>query len=151
MCVRELFEIDGPKIREWNFTGLVPNKKTIVKMTLPDNLKKGAYELRFSSGNLTDHEWFRLMDKPTAGSYFDESGYLVLDGRKFFPVGIVTPSSAQDSLRVYSESGINVITANVLRLGLPGPPCARGCQPSTPHGRQGRWTRTWAGPPLWRL
>ena len=110
----ELFEIDGPKIREWNFTGLVPNKKSTVKMTLPDTLKKGAYELRFSSGKLTDHEWFRLMDKPVAGSYFDESGYLVLDGSRFFPVGIVTPSSEQDSLRVYSESGINVITANVL-------------------------------------
>ncbi|MBR4664748.1 MAG: hypothetical protein IKO93_12820 [Lentisphaeria bacterium] len=110
----ELFEIDGPKIREWNFTGLVPNKKSTVKMTLPDQLKKSAYELRFSSGNLTDHEWFRLMDKPAAGSYFDESGYLVLDGSRFFPVGIVTPSSEQDSLRVYSESGINVISANVL-------------------------------------
>ncbi len=110
----ELFEIDGPKIREWNFSGLVPDKKATVKMTLPDQLKKGAYELRFSSGNLTDHEWFRLMDRPTVGSYFDESGYLVLDGSRFFPVGIVTPSSEQDSLRVYSESGINVINANVL-------------------------------------
>ena len=108
----ELWEIDGAKIREWKFDNLIPNKSNKVKLTLPADLKKSAYEIRFHSGKMSDYEWFRLMDKPLKGSYFDESGYLVLDGRKFFPTGIVTPSLNPDALRVYSESGINVITAH---------------------------------------
>lgn len=110
----ELQEIDGRKIREWMFRGLAANKTNTVSLTLPEKLAKGAYELRFTSGKMTDYEWFRIIDKPTGGCRFEESGFLVLDGKKFFPVGVLNPSPDVDALRVYSESGINTITADVL-------------------------------------
>ena len=113
----ELLEIDGKKIQEWKFGGLTANKTNTVSLKMPENLAKGAYELRFTSGKMTDYEWFRLMDRPAVGCYFEESGFLMLDGKKFFPIAIITPASELDALRVYSESGINTICADVLTSG----------------------------------
>ena len=108
----ELSEINGKKIKEWNFKDLAVKKAAVLKLELP-KLDKGAYELVFKSGKLVDYEWFRIRDKQTRGAYIMQNGILNLDGKPFFPIGIVTPNNSLDAFRVYSESGINTVTGRV--------------------------------------
>ncbi len=109
----ELFEIDGPKITEWKFHNLPAGKKKEIRLPMPEKLPETAYEFRFTSGKMTDFEWFRIGRKKTSGSHFDDDGILVLDGKRFFPVGIITPAPGLDALRVYSASGINTVSVKM--------------------------------------
>ena len=104
----ELFEIAGRKIKEWNFKNLPVRKTANFNIELPE-LAKGAYELKFSNGKFVDYEWFRIRDKQTRGAYFTKNNILNLDGKPFFPIGIITPENDLDVFRVYSESGINTV------------------------------------------
>ena len=108
----ELFEIDGPRIQEWQFKNLPIKKAGSLEVALPA-LQKGAYELVFTCGGFVDYEWFRIRDKQTRGAHFMENGILNLDGKPFFPIGIVTPENDMDVFRVYSESGINTVRGSV--------------------------------------
>ena len=108
----ELSEIDGKKIKEWNFKNLVVKKTGKFDFELP-KLGKGAYELKFFSGKFVDYEWFRIRDKQTNGAYFMENGILNLDGKPFFPIGVITPENNLDIFRVYSQSGINTVKGAV--------------------------------------
>lgn len=108
----ELSEIDGKKIKEWNFKKLAVKKIGKFDIELP-KLPKGAYELKFTNGKFVDYEWFRIRDKQTRGAYFMENGILNLDGKPFFPIGVVTPENDIDVFRVYSESGMNTVAGSV--------------------------------------
>lgn len=116
----ELHEIDGKKIDEWKFSKLPVRKLHKVTLNLKNKLPENAYELVFKSGSLVDYEWFRIRPKQTHGAWFDEEKILLLQGKKFFPIGIVTPNNSLDSLRVYSQSGINTVNAAVGRGGTMG-------------------------------
>ena len=111
----ELREIDGKTVQEWKFSGLPVRKLHKLKLELKENLPENAYEFVFKSGSLTDYEWFRIRKEQTHGAWFDEEGILKLQGKKLFPIGIVTPDNSLDSLRVYSQSGINTIHSSVTR------------------------------------
>ena len=108
----ELQEINGKKIKEWDFKGLAVKKNGAFEFELP-KLDKGAYELVFKSGKLVDYEWFRIRDKQTTGAYVMQNGILNLNGKPFFPIGILTPNNSLDAFRVYSQSGINAVTGTV--------------------------------------
>ena len=108
----ELQEIEGKKIKEWNFKNLITKKTASFDFELPE-LGYGAYELIFKSGSFTDFEWFRIRDKQTRGAYIMPNKILNLDGKPFFPIGIITPNNSLDALRVYSQSGINTVKGSV--------------------------------------
>jgi hypothetical protein len=42
-----------------------------------------------------------------------QNGILNLNGKPFFPIGILTPNNSLDAFRVYSQSGINAVTGTV--------------------------------------
>ena len=104
----ELFEIDGKKVKEWQINKLTPKKISKFDLVIP-SLPKGAYELKFTCGKFIDYEWFRIRDKQTTGAYFMANNILNLDGKPFFPIGIITPENNLDVFRVYSQSGINTV------------------------------------------
>ena len=104
-----LSDVGGKVIREWKRTGLPVRKNTVIPLQLP-LLPDGAYEMKFTSGSLTDYDWFRIGDFGDRGADFDERGYLRNQGETIFPIGICTPSGEMDALRVYSQSGINLIS-----------------------------------------
>ena len=116
----ELHEIDGKKIQDWKFSNLPIRKLHKLKLELKNKLPENAYELIFKSGSLTDYEWFRIRPKQTKGAWFDEERILIFNSKKFFPIGIVTPDNNLDSLRVYSQSGINTVQTSVSRGGTMG-------------------------------
>ncbi|NMA19526.1 MAG: hypothetical protein GX927_03010 [Lentisphaerae bacterium] len=107
-----LSDVGGKVIREWKRTGLPVRKNTVIPLQLP-LLPDGAYEMKFTSGSLTDYDWFRIGDFGDRGADFDERGYLRNQGETIFPIGICTPSGEMDALRVYSQSGINLITSQL--------------------------------------
>ena len=113
----ELREIDGKTIQKWHFDKLPIRKLHKLKIALNNKLPLNAYELSFKSGSLVDYEWFRIREKQIRGSWFDEEKILRLNSEKFFPIGIITPNSNLDALRVYSEAGINTVHAGVSRGG----------------------------------
>lgn len=116
----ELHEIDGKKIQEWKFNALPVRKRHKLTLNLKNKLPENAYELRFKSGTFTDYEWFRIRPEQTAGARFNEERILILNSKKFFPIGIVTPDNNLDSLRVYSQSGINTVQSALSRGGAMG-------------------------------
>ncbi|MDD3952478.1 MAG: hypothetical protein PHY82_01025 [Lentisphaeria bacterium] len=107
-----LSEVSGKVIREWKKTNLPVRKSTLVPLRLP-LLPDGAYELKFTSGTLTDFDWFRVGDLCGRGADFDQRGYLRNQGKTIFPIGVCTPSEEMDALRVYSQSGINLIASQL--------------------------------------
>jgi hypothetical protein len=62
---------------------------------------------------MTDTEWFAIRKK-TADVHFTQDGYLIFKGKKFFPIAMAHPNrlgnAGLDGLRVYAESGINMIS-----------------------------------------
>ncbi|OQA87396.1 MAG: hypothetical protein BWY31_00765 [Lentisphaerae bacterium ADurb.Bin242] len=107
-----LSEIDGKPLKVWEFDKLPVRKSGQVELELPP-LANGAYELAYESGGLTDFDLFRIRDKQLRGVSFRDDHVMLLNGKPFFPIGICTPSNELDALRVYSQSGINFITAGV--------------------------------------
>ncbi len=104
----ELAVIDGGIVKSWDFADLPIRKTASVKIDLP-KLSPEAYELKYTSGKLTDYDWFRVSQKDDLRVKYDENNILLVDGKHFFPIGICTPSRDLDSMRVYGKSGINVI------------------------------------------
>lgn len=104
-----LSEIEGAAVKKWEFKDLPVNKKHTVDIDIP-YLAESAYELKYSCGEWTEYDWFRVGRLPERGAYFNENGFLVIDGKTIFPIGAITPSREPDAWRVYSQSGINMIS-----------------------------------------
>jgi len=104
-----LSEIDGPIIRQWKFDSIATRKPTEVTIDIPA-LPENAYELKYVSGDLIDYDWFRVGQPPARGGWIDDTGFPVVDGHRFFPICIsVPPEGLADALRVYRQSGMNMI------------------------------------------
>ncbi|MBO4344267.1 MAG: hypothetical protein J5833_00840, partial [Victivallales bacterium] len=111
----ELAVIDGDAVKSWDFDSLPVRETTTVRIDLP-TLPPEAYELKYTSGKLVDYDWFRVSEKDNLRVKFDENDILLVDGEHFFPIGICTPLQNLDAMRVYSQSGINSISAGLADL-----------------------------------
>ena len=104
-----LSEIEGSIVKQWVFKDLPVNKKHTVDIDIP-YLAESAYELKYSCGDWHEYDWFRVGKLPERGAYFDKNGFLVVDGKTIFPIGVITPARELDAWRVYSQSGVNIIS-----------------------------------------
>ena len=111
----ELAVIDGDIVKSWDIGDLPVRKTATVEIDLP-TLAPEAYELKYTSGNLTDYDWFRVSEKDSLRVKFDDNDILLVDGAHFFPIGICTPLRNPDAMRIYSLSGINAISAGLAEL-----------------------------------
>ncbi|MBQ9502011.1 MAG: hypothetical protein IJU70_07645, partial [Lentisphaeria bacterium] len=107
-----LAEIDGAEIKTWRLSDLPTGKIATHTLDLPA-LSAGAYELIFKSGEVDDCEWFALRTKKPA-VHFTPDHYMTFKGKPFFPIAMAHPNrlgnAGVDGLRVYAESGINMIS-----------------------------------------
>ena len=108
-----LAEINGKTLKTWKLDSIRKGKVETRTITLPA-LREGAYVLDFESGALRDCEWFALRKNRPAGVHFTRDRYMVFKGKPVFPIAMAHPNlrgdSGLDGLRVYSESGINMIS-----------------------------------------
>ena len=114
----ELAEIDGKSIKKWLFPNRYIQKISQCDLRLP-HLPEGAYELNFKSGKFTGTEWFAIRKKIPDGVHFTEDNFLIFKGKKIFPIAMAHPNrlgkNGLDGLRVYAQSGINMISEYEIR------------------------------------
>ena len=110
---KELFvtlsEIEGSIVKQWFFKDLPVNQVHSVDIEIP-YLAESAYELKYSCGDWQEYDWFKVGKLPERGAYFNKNGFPVIDGKTIFPIGVITPAMEMDAWRVYSQSGINMIS-----------------------------------------
>ena len=106
----ELKEIGGPVLQKIAVTGLVPGVPARRELRLPP-LAAGAYELVFTGDGMPgDTEFFRIRSLQVRGVNFDRNGWLLLNGKPFFPIMMNhIPTSNSDFFRVAAASGINTV------------------------------------------
>ena len=100
-----LFKEDGTKLA-------CSFDKKLQLLRLPP-LEVGNYELRFSAGKYNRTEFFRIAEKKP-NLYFNENNILVKNGKKVFPILIVSPVLSRDAFNIYSEIGISAIAVRGL-------------------------------------
>lgn len=110
VLVAELKAIGGPVLQKIAVTGLVPGVPARRELQLPP-LAAGAYELAFTGEGMPgDTEFFRIRGPQTRGASFDRNGWLLLNGKPFFPIMMNhIPTSSSDFFRVAAASGINTV------------------------------------------
>ena len=73
----------------------------------------GNYELKFSAGEYQRTELFRILQQKQKIS-FDNRNILEINGKKVFPIIIVSPVLSHDAFRIYREIGISAIAVRGL-------------------------------------
>lgn len=77
------------------------------------SLNIGNYELRFSAGAYNRTEFFRIIEKKPP-LYFNKNNILEKNGKKIFPIMLVSPVLSREAFRIYREIGISAIAVRGL-------------------------------------